>query len=111
MAPLPISLSLSPFLPSSSLPPSLPLSLSRLNSSHFPPPSSLPLPLSPLRLATVYGRAVTSHGLAWDQMLEELASYDFTPLQDQWLQGSLRSVSSYLSQHYSAITLPQCVCV
>ena len=40
-------------------------------------------------VATLYGKAVISHG-NWEQLLDELGGYDFTPLQDQWLQTEFR---------------------
>ena len=41
------------------------------------------------RLTSLYSGVVTAHG-GWEQLLEELASCDFTPLQDQWLQAEFR---------------------
>ena len=41
-------------------------------------------------LANVYSRALVAHRPGWEQLLEELASYDFAPLQDQWLQAEFR---------------------
>ena len=46
------------------------------------------------RLTSLYSGAVTAHG-GWEQLLEELAGCDFTPLQDQWLQAEFRYVSPW----------------
>ena len=43
------------------------------------------------RVATLYRRALTSHG-GWEQLLDELAGYDFIPLQDHWMQAEFRYI-------------------
>ena len=40
-------------------------------------------------LSLLYSRAAKAHS-AWEPLLDELASLDFSPLQDQWLQSELR---------------------
>lgn len=42
------------------------------------------------KLAGVYSRGLVAHRPGWQQLLEELAGYDFVPLQDQWLQAEFR---------------------
>ena len=41
------------------------------------------------RLAAFYNRAMLAHG-GWELLMEELASCDFTPLQDNWLTAEFR---------------------
>lgn len=48
------------------------------------------------RIAALYGAAVTAHG-GWEQLLEELANFDFAPLNDHWLQAEFRYVSEVCS--------------